>query len=86
MSEVVTSDEAIANGNESISAENNNEGNGVSAWHDLIAGGVAGSASVIVGHPFDTIKVRLQTSSASATSGSSFQSLFKGMAAPLCTA
>ena len=85
MSEVVTSDEAIG-GNESISAENNNEGSGVSAWHDLIAGGEAGSASVIVGHPFDTIKVRLQTSSASATSGSSFQSLFKGMAAPLCTA
>ena len=29
----------------------------VKAVHDLIAGGVAGSASVVVGHPFDTIKV-----------------------------
>ena len=29
----------------------------VKAVHDLIAGGVSGSASVVVGHPFDTIKV-----------------------------
>ena len=29
----------------------------VSFWHDFVAGGVAGSASVVVGHPFDTIKV-----------------------------
>ena len=29
----------------------------VSFFHDFVAGGVAGSASVIVGHPFDTIKV-----------------------------
>ena len=29
----------------------------VSFFHDFIAGGVAGSASVVVGHPFDTIKV-----------------------------
>lgn len=32
---------------------------GVSFFHDFIAGGVAGSASVVVGHPFDTLKVRL---------------------------
>jgi hypothetical protein len=30
----------------------------VSFFHDFLAGGVAGSASVVVGHPFDTIKVR----------------------------
>jgi solute carrier family 25 (mitochondrial carnitine/acylcarnitine transporter), member 20/29 len=35
--------------------------------HDFVAGGVAGSASVMVGHPFDTIKVRLQTSTPSST-------------------
>lgn len=66
----------------------------VTALHDLIAGGVAGSASVIVGHPFDTIKVRLQTSIptsknrsiASSVPIASFRSLFKGMAAPLSTA
>ena len=32
------------------------------ALQDLIAGGAAGSASVVVGHPFDTYKVRLHTS------------------------
>ena len=64
------------------------ESNGVSALHDLIAGGVAGSASVIVGHPFDTIKVRLQTSSAGTkgASGGGIKSLFSGMGAPLSTA
>jgi hypothetical protein len=30
----------------------------VTFFHDFVAGGVAGSASVVVGHPFDTIKVR----------------------------
>jgi hypothetical protein len=29
----------------------------ISFWHDFIAGGVAGMASVVVGHPFDTVKV-----------------------------
>jgi hypothetical protein len=43
----------------------------VNPFHDLIAGGVAGSASVIVGHPFDTIKVRLQLSSAASQQTSS---------------
>ena len=66
-----------------------NEGGGeVTALHDLIAGGVAGSASVVVGHPFDTIKVRLQTSSAGSkgASGGGIKSLFSGMGAPLSTA
>mmetsp|Transcript_1803 Transcript_1803/g.2483 ORF Transcript_1803/g.2483 Transcript_1803/m.2483 type:complete len:294 (+) Transcript_1803:112-993(+) len=60
----------------------------VSVLHDLIAGGVAGSASVIVGHPFDTIKVRLQTSSTalSLSSVGSFFSLFRGLTAPLSIA
>mmetsp|Transcript_5548 Transcript_5548/g.13891 ORF Transcript_5548/g.13891 Transcript_5548/m.13891 type:complete len:373 (-) Transcript_5548:34-1152(-) len=75
--------------------DNNSDGTNdgkVSALHDLIAGGVAGSASVIVGHPFDTIKVRIQTSinnsngSSSSSPISSLRSLFKGMAAPLSTA
>ena len=29
----------------------------VTFFHDFIAGGIAGSASIVVGHPFDTIKV-----------------------------
>jgi len=32
---------------------------GVSFFHDFVAGGVAGSASVVVGHPFDTLKVNI---------------------------
>lgn len=28
---------------------------------DLVAGGVGGIAAVVVGHPFDLVKVRLQT-------------------------
>ena len=60
------------------------------ALQDLIAGGAAGSASVIVGHPFDTYKVRLQTSKPGCTQSTKafggFSSLFRGMAAPLCCA
>lgn len=72
----------------------------VTALQDLIAGGVAGSISVIVGHPFDTYKVRLQTSSASLQSvplsgaslqssqtyASSLRSLYRGIGPPLSTA
>ena len=64
----------------------------VAVLNDLIAGGVAGSASVIVGHPFDTIKVRMQTSTGSgslmsmATSFGGVTSLYRGMGAPLVSA
>jgi solute carrier family 25 carnitine/acylcarnitine transporter 20/29 len=64
----------------------------VSFFHDFIAGGVAGSASVIVGHPMDTLKVRMQTSTGSssmwslATAYGGLPSLFRGMGAPLSTA
>jgi len=33
-------------------------------WANLLAGGVGGLASLVVGHPFDTVKVRLQTQQA----------------------
>ena len=64
----------------------------VTALQDLIAGGIAGSASVIVGHPFDTYKVRLQTSpnnKSVPTNSAAFggiSSLFRGMGPPLSTA
>lgn len=66
----------------------------VSFFHDFIAGGVAGSASVVVGHPMDTLKVRMQTakgnpSIASLAIGSKYggpTTLFRGMAAPLSAA
>lgn len=92
----------------------------VTFFHDFVAGGVAGSASVVVGefcgllllttfvlrlthknkskfsfragHPFDTIKVRIQTSSGSGGLMASMRefgglsSLFRGMGAPLSAA
>mmetsp|Transcript_3973 Transcript_3973/g.8619 ORF Transcript_3973/g.8619 Transcript_3973/m.8619 type:complete len:351 (-) Transcript_3973:240-1292(-) len=60
------------------------------ALQDLLAGGVAGSASVVVGHPFDTYKVRLQTSKPGCTQSTKafggVGSLFRGMGAPLSCA
>jgi hypothetical protein len=85
----------------SKSNDNNNNSNGnnqddddddqqdeVSFWHDFVAGGMAGSASVMVGHPFDTIKVRMQTSTQASMRSelASFSTLFRGMAAPLSAA
>lgn len=68
-------------------ANSNGNSDEISFIHDFIAGGVAGSASVIVGHPFDTIKVRLQTSNATIVSSiyefGGITSLFRGMTAPL---
>lgn len=62
----------------------------VTFFHDFVAGGLAGSASVIVGHPFDTIKVRFQTSNmgimAAMTEFGGVSSLYRGMAAPLSAA
>jgi solute carrier family 25 carnitine/acylcarnitine transporter 20/29 len=43
--------------------------------HDVLAGGVAGSAGIIIGHPLDSMKVRLQTAaSSSSCAASSFSS------------
>jgi hypothetical protein len=68
-------------------------GEEVTFFHDFIAGGVAGSISVIVGHPFDTMKVRIQTSpskrsliSLATSNGGVVGSLYRGMAAPLSSA
>jgi Mitochondrial carrier protein len=36
--------------------DNENDVDDITFFHDFIAGGAAGSASVVVGHPFDTIK------------------------------
>mmetsp|Transcript_19928 Transcript_19928/g.28215 ORF Transcript_19928/g.28215 Transcript_19928/m.28215 type:complete len:383 (-) Transcript_19928:503-1651(-) len=64
----------------------------VTVLHDLIAGGVAGSSSVIVGHPFDTIKVRMQMGTGGSgiystiTQFGGVSSLFRGLSAPLSAA
>eukprot|EP00882_Tetradesmus_deserticola_P004852 GHRQ01005113.1.p1 GENE.GHRQ01005113.1~~GHRQ01005113.1.p1 ORF type:complete len:336 (+),score=170.92 GHRQ01005113.1:85-1008(+) len=67
---------------------------------DLTAGTVAGVAQLMVGHPFDTIKVKLQSQSSAAGAATfngplhaakqtllreGFKGLYKGMSAPLAT-
>eukprot|EP00549_Striatella_unipunctata_P004981 CAMPEP_0118684916 /NCGR_PEP_ID=MMETSP0800-20121206/6923_1 /TAXON_ID=210618 ORGANISM="Striatella unipunctata, Strain CCMP2910" /NCGR_SAMPLE_ID=MMETSP0800 /ASSEMBLY_ACC=CAM_ASM_000638 /LENGTH=285 /DNA_ID=CAMNT_0006581703 /DNA_START=455 /DNA_END=1312 /DNA_ORIENTATION=- len=67
-------------------SENNNSANTITVWHDLIAGGIAGSMSVFVGHPFDTIKVRMQSSASASTSHLWSSGLFRGLGPPLSSA
>jgi solute carrier family 25 carnitine/acylcarnitine transporter 20/29 len=58
-------------------------------YHDVLAGAVAGSAGICVGHPFDTYKVRLQTGSINNMSmgqGVEVASLFRGLGPPFVTA
>jgi len=60
---------------------------------DFTAGTLAGISGVAVGHPFDTIKVRVQTGQFSSVTGCLIQTLknenirglFKGVSAPLAT-
>jgi len=64
----------------------------VTFLQDFVAGGVAGCISIAVGHPFDTIKVRMQTTSSKGSLLSNFSSyggissLFRGMGPPLSSA
>ena len=66
-----------------------------SVWKDLLAGGVAGTAGIVIGHPFDTIKVRLQQQRLSNPkipharqegNASIYRGLYRGIGAPLATA
>ncbi|KAI9502913.1 hypothetical protein GGI25_003187 [Coemansia spiralis] len=63
-------------------------------WKDFVAGSLAGAAQVAVGHPLDTIKVRMQIEGANVFKGpmdclmktvrnEGFLGLYKGMASPL---
>jgi solute carrier family 25 carnitine/acylcarnitine transporter 20/29 len=57
------------------------------ALHELIAGGVAGSAGIFVGHPLDTLKVRMQMLPAgSSLFNSQYGSVWKGVGAPVTMA
>lgn len=71
----------------------------VSGLKNFISGGVGGVCAVMSGHPFDTIKVRLQTQSNSnrlytgaldcvtkTVKAEGFKALYKGMAAPVLAA
>lgn len=63
------------------------------AIHELIAGAIAGSAGIFVGHPLDTLKVRMQmlpsTSSTSVSAlffNSQYGSVWKGLLPPVMMA
>ena len=60
------------------------------ATHDLIAGGIAGSAGIFVGHPLDSLKVRMQMSGGSIrnilSQSSTLGSVWNGLPAPLAGA
>ena len=51
-------------------------------WHSFVAGTCGGVAAVAVGHPFDTVKVRLQT--ARSLGPQLFRGLYSGVTASLC--
>ena len=48
-------------------------------WHSLLMGTCSGVTCVVVGHPLDTVKVRLQTSA----KGPLFRNLFRGIVPPV---
>lgn len=60
-----------------------------SAITDLIAGGIAGSAGVFVGHPLDSLKVRMQMSGSASSirtllsQSSALGSVWNGLPAPM---
>ena len=67
----------------------------VSSLRDFVAGGVGGVFCVVAGHPFDLVKVRLQTAEKGVYSGAidvvrktvaregMFRGLYAGVSAPL---
>src|SRR5689334_3933674 len=59
-----------------MSATTNPDVVSINPWKDFIAGTVAGMAGLASGHPFDTVKVRIQSQPTKYPS-SSFKSLFK---------
>ncbi|KAF4610872.1 hypothetical protein D9613_007212 [Agrocybe pediades] len=73
------------------------EGNGLNPTVDFVAGTIAGMASLVVGFPFDTVKVRFQNPEISSRYRSTFQAittivreerfigLYKGITSPLAT-
>nr|XP_039248987.1 mitochondrial carnitine/acylcarnitine carrier protein-like [Styela clava] len=71
-------------------------------WRNLVAGGVGGVATAVSGHPFDTVKVRLQTHSLLGSTqrtyrnaldcsikilkGEGIRGFYKGLGAPIAIA
>jgi len=57
----LTNDESIFTRNSTTACDSPEKKSRTSSvWKDLVAGGIAGKCGVIVGHPLDTVKVRLQ--------------------------
>lgn len=72
-----------------------NECHIIPTLHSFLGGCVSGVASLIAGQPFDTVKVRMQTSSSYRSAGDCLrqllakegpQALFKGMSSPVLSA
>jgi solute carrier family 25 carnitine/acylcarnitine transporter 20/29 len=65
-----------------------NEARNITAFQDLMAGGIAGSAGIVVGFPLDSIKVRMQMGTPVNTTVQlgGVASLFRGIGAPFATA
>ena len=63
-----------------------NEARNITAFQDLIAGGIAGSAGIVAGYPLDSIKVRMQMGTTSTVQFGGITSLFRGIGAPFATA
>jgi len=49
-------------------------------WTSVVSGSVGGAVAVVVGYPFETVKVRMQTGRTQRL----FSALFKGVSSPLC--
>ncbi|KAI8324815.1 mitochondrial carrier [Martensiomyces pterosporus] len=82
-----------ANHTKAVSPAPKSSGSG-GGWKDFVAGSIAGAAQVAVGHPLDTVKVRMQIEGAGVFKGpmdcllktirnEGFLGLYKGMASPL---
>jgi len=54
-------------------------------WHPFAAGLTAGACNVLVGHPLDTLKVRVQTCGSLPDGAPGYRSLLAGIRGPLLT-
>lgn len=56
------------------------------SWDEALAGGVGGACGVLLGHPLDTLKARLQQPASFIHPAGPSRALWRGLAAPLLTA
>lgn len=58
---------------------------GLPGWRPFAAGTLAGIGNVLIGHPLDTLKVRVQTAPVHNRIGPSLRGVYAGVAGPLVT-